>query len=425
MISHRSLLLRFLSRQGGAAARTTNRVLLITIYPAFLLILTSWATAVVFRFYNLSFFLLEVLTKTLVGFALAFVVYLLTIRRLEQYLRERAGSTVVEPNVAEPETSSASEVDRYRIWTQSAIAILAVYAIFSYWNRTIGELGRSTMAPEAVQIVAAYVGKCYGAVKDFYLGPFDQEAARYTGLPWRLTLGILVILFAWIVSRVTRRVVNRLVFSLTSWEQGSRETIHTLIAYVILVGGILIGLSKAGLDPASLKVVSGAFIFGITFGLQDIFRNFISGIILHFARPVRVGDFVEVAGRRGTVDKIGARSTRILGEDNVAVEVPNGSIAGGNLINWTRPTPFSMFRVPIQVTRDAPVSTVRQVMLDVAGRHPLVSPQPPPDVSFQSLTGGLMAFELLVWSRAPRESRRLISDLLFQVEAELRESKIK
>jgi small-conductance mechanosensitive channel len=425
LMSHQSLLFRFLPKPFTPMSRAARWVLLVTIYPAMLFLSLAWWASLVFRFSNLSSYLLDVLIKTGVGFAISYGMFLLVTGRIASFLRERQEARSDEAEAATPQTVGESAIGRYRVWAQGAIAIATLALIFAYWDQRLGGLGKSEAAPDSVRWVVAKAGQGYEAGKTFYLGKFDPKLGRYSGLPWRITVGFLVILLAWAIARGTRRVVNRFVFAYTGLQQGIRETILSLLTYVVVGGGILIGLGKAGLNPSSLTVVSGAFIFGITFGLQDIFRNFISGILLHFARPIRIGDFVEIGGRRGTVMNIGARSTRILGEDNVAVDVPNGLIAGGNVINWSYPSSLSMLRVPVQVTRDAPVATVRQIMLDVAGRHPLVIQNPPPEASFQTLAAGMMAFELLVWSQAVTQSRRIISELLFQIEAELKKVTVK
>ena len=425
LVSNQSLLFRLLPKPVTPTSRAARRVLLVTIYPAMLFLSLAWWIALVFRFGNLSFYLLDVLIKTGIGFAVSYVAFLLVTRRIAGFIRERQEAQSDEAESPAPQTVGESAVGRYRLWAQGAIAVATLALIFTYWDQRLGGLGKSEAAPDAVRLLVAKAGQGYEAVKTLYLGKFDAKLGRYTGLPWRITVGFLVILVAWALARATRRVVNRFVFAYTGLQQGIRETILSLLTYVVVGGGILIGLGKAGLNPSSLTVVSGAFIFGITFGLQDIFRNFISGILLHFARPIRIGDFVEIGGRRGTVMNIGARSTRILGEDNVAVDVPNGLIAGGNVVNWSYPSSLSMLRVPVQVTRDAPVATVKQIMLDVAGKHPLVIQNPPPEASFQTLAAGMMAFELLVWSQAVTQSRRIISELLFQIEAELKKVTVK
>jgi small-conductance mechanosensitive channel len=425
-VSHQSLLFRLLPRGEGAWVKTTNWLLLATVYPAFLAISTLWWTAVIFRFNILSYYLLEVLVKTLAGFGLAYLAYSVLMMRIGEFIEQRR-IRLGDTSSGSSKAYSPPDAGKYRIWTQYGVAILAVVSIYFYWNRTIGELGRSEAAPEPIKIVVAKAGAMFGTADEKFFGPIDEETGERIsdGLPWRIVLGLCVVAFAWLVSRVTRWIMNRFVFAKADLEPGSRATVLTFLTYLLIGGGIMWGLAKAGVDSGSLKVVSGAFVFGITFGLQDIFRNFISGILLHLSRPIRSGDFVEIGGRRGTVTRIGARSTTIVGEDNIAVAVPNGSIARGNVINWSHPIPVSKISVPMQVTRDSPVETVKSVLLNVAGGHPLVRAVPAPEVSFQTLSAGVKAFELMVWIDAVAESRRITSDLLFSIESALKAQNIK
>ena len=133
---------------------------------------------------------------------------------------------------------------------------------------------------------------CAGSDSDRLSQPF--EIGTITLVPSRLIVGVMIVLGFWIIARALQRSATNLLQARDPASRGARQSVITLMAYVIITLGFLFGLSAAGLELSNLAIIAGALSVGIGFGLQNIVSNFISGIILLFERPVRVGDVVTV-----------------------------------------------------------------------------------------------------------------------------------
>lgn len=157
--------------------------------------------------------------------------------------------------------------------------------------------------------------------------------------------------------------------------------VSRLARYTVWVLGTIVVLNYVGLDLSSVALVGGAVAFGLGFGLQNVFSNFISGIIILLEGGLRVGDFVDLeSGVRGTVREIAMRYTRVTTNDAIDVLVPNSEFINGRVINWTFDATFRRMRIPFGVAygtpkeqvREAAVAAARQVdgVLDTPGHEP-------------------------------------------------------
>jgi potassium-dependent mechanosensitive channel len=152
---------------------------------------------------------------------------------------------------------------------------------------------------------------------------------------------------------------------------------------------------------------------GIGFGLQDIAKNFGSGLVLVFERPIQVGDFVEIAEFKGTVERIGARSTEIRTLDHVSIIVPNSRFLENEVINWSHRNPVSRLHIPVGVAYHADPQIVQEALLEAAQNHSDIVDSPAPQVLFQGFGDSALNFELLVWTAVPNRQFLLKSDLNF------------
>ena len=165
---------------------------------------------------------------------------------------------------------------------------------------------------------------------------------------------------------------------------------------------------------------------GVGFGLQNIFSNFISGLIIMFERPIKVGDRVEIASVEGTVQSIGARRTTILTSDNITIIVPNQRFITDNVTNLLYSGQRIRVRVPVAVASGTDARTMERLLMEAARAHPDVLQDPPPAVRLLSLGGPAMQFELLAWTSHLINSRRqLMSELNFDIGERLRQHDIR
>jgi len=233
-----------------------------------------------------------------------------------------------------------------------------------------------------------------------------------------LLLGIVIL------SGIFTNFLRSRVLRLTGIDRGSREAISVLIKYTLIFIGVVVLLQIWGLDLSSLALIASALGVGIGLGLQNIAKDFGSGLILVFERPIQVGDFVSFGDFQGTVERIGARSTEIKTLDQISIIVPNSRFLEQEVINWSHRNPVSRIRLPVGVAYSADPKQVKEVLIEVSYQHPEVLSKPPPLVFFKGFGDSALDFELLVWIADPPKQLLIMSDLYFAIEAGLRRSEI-
>ena len=215
------------------------------------------------------------------------------------------------------------------------------------------------------------------------------------------------------------RVLNQ-----TRMSRGSQEVIFIIVKYGLISFGTVILLQVWGLNLSSIAILGSALGVGIGFGFQDIAKNFASGVVLLFERSVQVGDFIEVNGHKGTVERIQARSIVLKTLDRVSIVVPNSRLLADEVINWSHDNPTSRFAVPVGVAYGSDSEVVKELLLEVAKEHPQVLDFPRPQVLFTGLGDSSLDFELLVWIAEPSCERPIKSELYFRIERVLRDRNI-
>lgn len=211
---------------------------------------------------------------------------------------------------------------------------------------------------------------------------------------------ILIITAAAFISRQLRRLLLRIGTAQQTFSDAAVFTIGRILHYVIMAVATVVGLSSIGLDLSNVALVAGALSVGIGFGLQSIFNNFISGLILLFERPFKVGDLVELeSGVRGRIRAINVRSTHINTWDNIDVLVPNSEFIGGRVTNYTLSDDVRRLHIPFGVAYGSDKNRVRQAALEAAAEVPytLRGGRQDPDVWLINFGESSLDFELVVW----------------------------
>jgi small-conductance mechanosensitive channel len=237
---------------------------------------------------------------------------------------------------------------------------------------------------------------------------------------------VLVFVLFFFSARVKHWLVRRLL-TRTPLEPATRVVIGSLARYLIVLIGLAVILQTSGIDLTSLNVIAGAVAVGVGFGLQNIVSNFISGLIIMFEQPIRIGDRVGVGTIEGSVTEIGARRTTIVTNDNVTLIVPNSRLITENVMNLHYHEPRVRVRVPVTVAHGPDARLVRRLLLEAAAENPHVLREPPPEVRLTGYqAGGAMAFELLAWNVDRIHARELlVSELNFQIGDKLREHELR
>ena len=230
--------------------------------------------------------------------------------------------------------------------------------------------------------------------------------------PWftlgktQITLGsivglVAILVFVWWFSSVVERTLRRVALHGRSREVSSTVYAFTRLArYVVWIVGTLVGLTYLGFDLTSLALVGGAIGVGIGFGLQNIFSNFISGIIILVEKTLKIGDFVDLqSGVRGTVTEISMRYTRVTTNDSVDILVPNSEFINQRVTNWTFGERNRRIRVPFGVAYGSDKQQVREAGIAAAKTVDgiIIDDSHPADVRLVCLGESSLDFELLVW----------------------------
>jgi small-conductance mechanosensitive channel len=233
---------------------------------------------------------------------------------------------------------------------------------------------------------------------------------------WSLVyLLVLFGLLFWLARRVQLWLANGPMLQ-ARFDVGARQAAGTLARYVVLLIGLLAIVQTAGIDLTTFNVIAGAVGIGVGFGLQNVVSNFIAGVIIMFERPIKIGDRIVVDDVEGNVVEIGARGTTVLGNDNIAVIVPNSKFITENVINWKYNDDKVRFRIPVSVAYGSDARQVERLLLELAAADPDVLQDPPPAVRFMAFGDDGLLFELRAWSASLVDRKgRLISKLNFAI----------
>jgi len=210
------------------------------------------------------------------------------------------------------------------------------------------------------------------------------------------------ILISILLSRFVIRILTRNVYSKTELAEGAQYTLSRLVKYIILGLGILTGTQMLGFKLTTIHVFGGLFGVGVGFGLQNIFSNFASGMILLIERPIQVGDIIEIDGSYCRVREIKFRVTAVTSFDNETVLVPNTKLVTDEVTNWSYEGDTTLrLHIPIGVGYDSNVKKVKKFLTEIAHAEKKVVKTPPPRAYFKDHGDSSLDFELLAWVNSP------------------------
>jgi len=187
------------------------------------------------------------------------------------------------------------------------------------------------------------------------------------------------------------------VLSRVGIDAGTRYAIVTILGYVIIAFGIFFTFARLGLQWSQLKFVAAGLSVGIGFGLQKIIANFVSGLIILFERPIRIGDYVTIGDQSGTVSRIQIRATTLVDLDNREILIPNEALISERVTNWTLSDSVTRLIVPVGIAYGSDTDFAKDVMLEALNTVPIVLDTPPAQVLFMGFGDSSLDFELRVF----------------------------
>jgi small-conductance mechanosensitive channel len=213
-----------------------------------------------------------------------------------------------------------------------------------------------------------------------------------------LLLSAAIIVGSLLASRLVRNLVADRLLGRTRLAAGTRYAIGRVLGYVVLFLGILVALQPLGVNAATLAVFSGALGIGLGFGLQDVVKNFVAGLVILVERPIQIGDSIEIGEVVGDVTEIRARATVVRTNDDISLIVPNSKFISETVVNRSFRQPRVRYRIPVTVAAGSDVAGVEAALLEAARKSENVLSDPLPRVWFDEFGERGLRFELLCWT---------------------------
>ncbi|WMY76676.1 DUF3772 domain-containing protein [Buttiauxella selenatireducens] len=243
-------------------------------------------------------------------------------------------------------------------------------------------------------------------------------------IPAHAVNSVLCLVIGWYVLRSTRRWLDNDFLPKTNMDRGLRASLVTLFTNVGYVLIIMLTLSMLGIEWNKLAWIVSALSVGIGFGLQEIVKNFISGLILLTERPVKVGDLVSISGVEGDIRRINVRATEIQLGDKSTVIVPNSQLISQNVRNATMGNAQGVATIALTFPLDIDPEQVRNLLLEAYKLHESILENPPPSVSFKELGPSGIVLSVTGYVNSPRMVSSTRSDLLYEILKMLRAAEI-
>ena len=259
--------------------------------------------------------------------------------------------------------------------------------------------------------------------------PADPTAGGSVTHQVSVTLGDLIrsLLFLFVTVAAAKNLpglLDTLLLRRLPLDRGGRHAVATICRYLLTTVGVLLTLKQIGIDWASMQWMVAAMTVGLGFGLQEIFANFVSGLIILLERPIRLGDFVTVNGKTGFVTKIQFRATTIADLDRRELLVPNKKFITDELINWTLSDPITRLVIPIGIAYGSDTALTHRLLMEVATEHPAVLKEPESSAVMTAFGDSTLNFELRVFIPRRDEFSQITHELNTAIDRKFRQAGI-
>jgi potassium efflux system protein len=272
-------------------------------------------------------------------------------------------------------------------------------------------------------------------LKQFQLSdPLLREAnallnSAFTLGSFRLSLGqiagfIVAIWASLLVSKFLRFLLEEDVYDRLKLSRGLPYAISSVLHYTVLMVGFFIALAALGVDMTKFTILAGAFSVGVGFGLQNVINNFVSGLIVLFERPIKVGDMIQVGAAIGSVKKIGIRASVVHTQDGSDIIVPNGTLISSEVTNWTFSDRLRAITAQIQVPRNVDQSAATELLRQAASETSGVVKHPVPQAYITTLSSNTRTLELRAWTDRYEDWMHIQSDLWAAIDRKLEDQNI-
>jgi potassium efflux system protein len=231
---------------------------------------------------------------------------------------------------------------------------------------------------------------------------------------------VFVVLAAAAAARNLPALLELFVLQRLRMQQGERHAVTTLARYFIVGIGIVLAFSAIGVGWSKVQWLVAAISVGLGFGLQEIFANFVSGLILLVERPIRVGDIVQIGETTGRVTQIRIRATTVMDWERKELIVPNREFVTGHFVNWTLTDGIVRRSIKLGVAYGSDTGKALQLLMECAGRSPAVLVDPRPEALFTGFGDSTLDLELRIFVDQNALDMKQISALLADIDATFR-----
>ncbi len=236
---------------------------------------------------------------------------------------------------------------------------------------------------------------------------------------WNLVQSVAIVILTLILARNLPGLLEIFVLNRSRLDRGTRYAVVSIVGYVIVAIGFYWAFRKLGMDWSQFQWVAAALGVGIGFGLQEIIANFISGLIILFERPIRVGDYITIGGQSGTINRIQIRATTLSDLDNREIFIPNKELITQKVMNWTLTDTIVRMIIPVGIAYGSDTEKAREIMLKVINSNDRVLEKPKSNVYFLGFGDSSLDFELRIFVRSVDDRFGVSHELHTEINREL------
>jgi len=241
--------------------------------------------------------------------------------------------------------------------------------------------------------------------------------------PFQIIVLLLILLVVKLISRSIEYAFKKRAEKY-DLDEGKKFAIIKLIKYFIYVLAIVFSLESLGFDISLLLAGSAALLVGIGLGLQDIFKDFISGIIILFGGSIKVGDVIEIDELVGVVKEINIRTSKVRTRDGIIIIVPNSNFIIQNVINWSNSNKLTRFKIEVGVAYGSDVRLVEKILVSCAEENEMVNSRPKPFARFNNFGDSSLEFQIYFWTEKIWRIENIKSELRFSIDDAFRKNGI-
>ncbi len=242
------------------------------------------------------------------------------------------------------------------------------------------------------------------------------------------TSDILLIAFILVVTVTVLKIIKKFFNNRAKAgriDKGSAYSVYSIIKYILWVIAILLILEGMGVNVNLMLAGSAALLVGLGFGIQQIFNDLVSGILLLLEGNMKVGDIIELEDKVvGRVKEIGLRTSKISTRDDITMIVPNSKFVSDKVINWSHEQHSTRFMVEVGVAYGSDVELVTRLLLESATENTEIEQVPEPFVRFSDFGDSALVFQLLFWTRNAFRSENIRSHLRYSIDRKFREHNV-